>query len=718
MNHEPTRAACPLFSHETRAPDGPLQRVLLATLTAIAFLAAGVEPSGAQAPRHPGLVYSPAGVPRHVTPLPQVRPAGPLVPTTPRALPAAGGSWQIVPIAPSVGLCNPLLLTDGTVMVHHCNSAAWYKLTPDNTGSYIHGTWSPLASLPVVGATQYAPQYHASAVLGDGRVIIAGGEYNGSSTEVWTNLGAIYDPVANAWTAVSPPSGWNEIGDAASVVLQNGTFMLGGCCLFPDGNALLNPATLTWTATGAPVDGAGYHYQDEQGYTLLPNGNVLTIDVWTNYPAGGATNAEQYAPSSGTWTGAGSTPVSLPDPAQCGNWEIGPAVLRPDGTVVAFGGNSGCASLVTSLGASAAADPTAIYNTVTNSWAAGPNVPAVCVATTAFPTTNCTLADAPAAVLPNGNILFAASAGYGQPTTHFFEFTTANTVSQVADTAYFASSNSAFYYNFLVLPTGQILATDFSNAPEVYTPTGTANPSWAPAIVAAFAPTVVNPGTTYSLSGTQFNGLSQGTNYGDDVQAATNYPLVQITNLTTSHVFYARTTGFNNSTSCGLSPNAACFTYFSVPAGIETGPSRLVVIANGISSAALGITVTTGLAPPAAPTGLTATAGYGQVTLQWTASAGATSYTIYVGTSPFGESLTPVKTGVTGTSVTLGNLVAGTKYYFFVQAVGTGGSGGGSQEVSSTVLGTAGSGDGPLPIWALGALGAGLLGAASRRLRA
>ena len=533
-------------------------------------------------------VRTAASLPRHSTPLPQVPPLGPQQATSPRVLPPSGGTWQAVTTAPVNGLCNPLLLTDGTVMVHECNSPYWYKLTPDITGSYVNGTWSHIASLPVIGGTQYAPQYHASAVLPDGRVIIMGGEYNGSGTEVWTNLGAIYDPVADSWSAVSAPTvtGWTQIGDAESVVLADGTFMLASCCGYPDVDALFDAATLTWTATGAP--NAGFNYQDEQGYELLPNGNVLTIDIWTNYStSGNATNAEQYVPASSAWMSAGNTPVSLPDPYVCGNFEIGPAVMRPDGTLVAFGGNTGCSALVTALGSAAAVDRTAIYNSTTGSWSAGPKVPAVCTATSGFPTAHCTLADAPAALLPNGNILFAASSGYGQIPTHFFEFTSKNVIKQVADTLFYASSSSSFYYNFLVLPNGQILATDFSATAEVYTPTGTHLASWAPAISVGF-PKKVTPGDSYVISGTQFNGLSQGAYYGDDVQGSTNYPLVRITNVTTGHVFYARTA---NHSTMSIEPGASGSTTFTVPAAIDTGASDLVVIANGIASKPVKITV-------------------------------------------------------------------------------------------------------------------------------
>jgi len=517
---------------------------------------------------------NPAARSQFLSQLPR-HPTGASIATNPRSLPPAGGTWQVGAHPGPDGLCNPLLLTDGTVIGAACNSPAWYKLTPDIHGSYVNGTWSAIASLPVIGGVQYAPQYHASAVLPDGRVIIMGGEYNGSGTEVWTNLGAIYDPVANTWTAVSAPGGsaWSQIGDAESTVLADGTFMLAACCGSPAVDALFNPANLTWTSTGAP--NAGQLYQDEQGYELLPNGNVLTIDIWTNYPNGGATNAEQYNPSTGTWTSAGNTPVSLPDPATCGNWEIGPAVVRPDGTVVAFGGNTGCVAPT--------ADPTAIYDSSNGTWTRGPNLPAVCGSNGK---TSCDLADAPAALLPNGNILFAASSGYGNSPTHFFEFTSANAISQVADTIDFAGSSGAYYYNFLVLPTGQILSTDFSTKPEFYTPVGSPNASWAP-VISTF-PSSVSAGTTYPISGTQFNGLSQGAYYGDDAQMATNYPIVQITNSGTGHVFYAQTTGASNSS---IAPGTAVSANFTVPESVETGASTLVVIANGIPSAPVSVTV-------------------------------------------------------------------------------------------------------------------------------
>jgi hypothetical protein len=86
----------------------------------------------------------------------------------------------------------------------------------------------------------------------------------------------------------------------------------------------------------------------------------------------------------------------------------------------------------------------------------------------------------------------------------------------------------------------------------------------------------------------QLNGLTQGASYGDDYQSATNYPLVRITYASTGRVVYART--FNMS-SMAVTPNLASHAQFQVPPGAPAGKAALVVVANGISSAPITVTV-------------------------------------------------------------------------------------------------------------------------------
>jgi PASTA domain-containing protein/List-Bact-rpt repeat protein len=124
---------------------------------------------------------------------------------------------------------------------------------------------------------------------------------------------------------------------------------------------------------------------------------------------------------------------------------------------------------------------------------------------------------------------------------------------------------------------------------EVFTDPGSPNPAWAPTITSV--PTKLAVGITYTLAGLQLNGLSDGAAFGDDYQDSTDYPLVQITNGGTGHVAYARTSGMTNRS---IAPGESSCTSFKLPGGIETGPSELRVIANGIASTPVPVTIGAG----------------------------------------------------------------------------------------------------------------------------
>jgi hypothetical protein len=136
----------------------------------------------------------------------------------------------------------------------------------------------------------------------------------------------------------------------------------------------------------------------------------------------------------------------------------------------------------------------------------------------------------------------------------------------------------------LLLPSGQILLTDFSGDIELYNSTITGEDrefqrEIAPVVF--HAPQELVRGSSQKIYGIRFNGVTQGAAYGDDTQAATNFPLVRITNLKTSHVFYSRTHGHS---SMAVASDDLVWTDFDVPANQETGPSKLEVVANGIAS--------------------------------------------------------------------------------------------------------------------------------------
>jgi hypothetical protein len=139
----------------------------------------------------------------------------------------------------------------------------------------------------------------------------------------------------------------------------------------------------------------------------------------------------------------------------------------------------------------------------------------------------------------------------------------------------------------MVIPTGEILVSNGTLA-QLYTPAKNKyKQAWAPKIKRF--PATVTRGSTYKISGQQFNGLSQAESFGDEFETATNYPLVRITNTATGHVFYART--HDHSTMGVATGTARVSTSFDVPASAETGSSSLVVVANGIPSKPVTVTV-------------------------------------------------------------------------------------------------------------------------------
>jgi hypothetical protein len=465
---------------------------------------------------------------------------------------ASAQKWQPLNHPPSAPIGAIALLTDGTVLLHEEQDGSpqkWYKLTPDNTGSYINGTIKPIAST----VSTYGPFYFGSVVLPDGRYIIEGGEYNLGSA-AWTNLGAIYDPVKNKWTPVNPPAGWANIGDAQAILLANGTYTQADCCEGVN-QAYFNPKTLKWT--NLTNTGKADRF-DEEGWGLLPNGDILTVDAID------APNSEVFNPATKKWTSAGSTIVRLEDPS---SQEVGPLVLRPDGTVFAAG-----------AAPAGTAGHTSIYNTATKKWKPGPDFPKVNGVALACD-------DAPSAVEINGNVIVMTGPPVFGTGAVFFEWngTKLTKIAQPPN----AVNDGAYYGHLLELPSGQLLFSDFSTDLEVFTPKGTYKAAWQPKITSV--PTTLTHGKSYVVKGTQLSGLTNGGAYGDDFQDSTNYALVRITNTATKHVFYAKTT---NPSSFGVQTGTTVeSTNFAVPSGIETGASTLEVVTNGIPSAPTSVTV-------------------------------------------------------------------------------------------------------------------------------
>jgi hypothetical protein len=462
--------------------------------------------------------------------------------------PFAPGEWTVLNNTPPTGIGHVMLLTDGSVLAINSGCATtgnWYRLVPDRDGSYVDGKWMSAGNMPA----GYNPLYFASQVVPSGAVVVMGGEYNACNSD-WTTMGALYSPWTNKWTTLKAPSGWTSIGDASSIVLPSGKMMLANCCSKQEAILTLTGGVASWTSTGAGKADTNA----EEGWTMLPGGNVMTIDVYVNESCCGK-GYQIYDPVTGKWTTpANNTDVNLVNAKAS---EIGPAALLPNGTVFAAGATAN----------------NAIYDVATGKWAAGPSFG-----------NGLDIADGPSAVLPDGNLLLNTSPGVYGTGDEFFEWdgSKLHGVAGPVD----AAVDSSYYGHMVVLPTGQVLFTDFSTTVEVYTPAGSPCKGCAPTI-ASVAATLKHGSVNNVIKGTQLNGLTQGAYYGDDDQSFTNFPLVRITD-STGRVVYCRTHGWPVGVATG---SKVVSTEFDIPTGIALGAGSLEVVTNGIASEAVQVTI-------------------------------------------------------------------------------------------------------------------------------
>lgn len=459
------------------------------------------------------------------------------------------GSWATIANASPASIATMLLLTDGTVLAQGVSTNKWYRYRPDANGDYANGTWTTVAD------SVHAPLYYASGVLRDGRVIVVGGEYD-SGAMIWLVNAELYDPVANTWTTLPTPAGWLRIGDAPGCVLPDGRFIVGE--VLSRRTAIYDPATNAWTAAADKLNTVS-----EESWSLLPDGSIHAVDC-SNPP-----NAEKYIIAADTWVPAGATLDGLVDAIS----EIGASVLLPDGRLFVIGATSFTALYT----------PPPIANQP-GTWARGPSIPEV------NPGQPLGAVDAPAALLPNGKVLFTVGPitipARFNPPTFFFEYDPATNVISAAPAAATAS-DVAYTGRMLVLPTGQVMYSAYSTTVDLYTPDLAPDPVWRPTITSC--PATLRPGRRFTLAGRQINGLSQSSYYGNDATQATNYPIVRLESTSSPAVHYLRTSDFST---MGLQTGTVIHRCaVTVPSTVPLGSYRLRVIANGIASDASLVTV-------------------------------------------------------------------------------------------------------------------------------
>ena len=216
---------------------------------------------------------------------------------------------------------------------------------------------------------------------------------------------------------------------------------------------------------------------------------------------------------------------------------------------------------------------TAFYDPTANSWAAGPDTPG-----------NFGAVDAPAAELPNGHIVYAADNSPNfttpfHPPTKVFEFDpVAGTTTEITPPDPLLANGPSYVTRMALLPTGQVLFSDSGRQLWVYTGDGAPTPSLRPAINNIS----YNGGGVFTLTGTQLNGQSAGSGYGDDVENDSNFPIVRLTTAT-GNVYYCRTSNWSSVGVDGGDPGTQTVN-FTLNSGVTAGNYAVTVVGAGIPS--------------------------------------------------------------------------------------------------------------------------------------
>jgi hypothetical protein len=451
------------------------------------------------------------------------------------------GFWTpLATKAPDDNLGGMLLLSDGSVIAKTKAGGSdgigsiYNRLTPDIHGSYVNGTWSSIAPM------NDTRLYYSSQILMDGRVYVAGGEYGTGGAK-----GEVYNPLTDTWTPT--PNQGQTFSDANSEILPDGRVLnalvnQGG----PTATVIYNPLNNTYIP-GPPTIGS----HNESSWVKLADSSIIMIAI-------GSTSSSRYIPSLNQWIADATVPVNLYD---IFGFETGAALLLPDGRAFFIGATSKTAYYTPS------------GNLTPGTWAAGPDIP-----------DGKGQPDAPAAMMVNGKILMPVSpapisGNVFQPPTTFYEFDyLSNTFTAIVAPGGGANINKPCYEsNLLTLPDGNVLYGVFDSSQYyIYTPAGAPLAAGKPTISSV----IQNGCNAFTLTGTLFNGISEGACYGDDWQMATNYPIVRVSSG--GNVYYARSFNWN---STGVQRGtSADTTQFTLPVGLPSGSYYLQVIANGIAS--------------------------------------------------------------------------------------------------------------------------------------
>ncbi|MFE7598360.1 Kelch repeat-containing protein [Streptomyces sp. NPDC057494] len=289
----------------------------------------------------------------------------------PRPARAAGGGWTAagevpVPLVYWHGQYEgPVTLKDGRALAAGGAGPLLQALADSCVYEPGPGTWT------VTGSLVRDRRLHSLTALADGRALAAGGVPGRQAYPQPSFAHAeLFDPGGGTWRATTEMTKARN-GHSATLLGDGRVLVAGGqrprarhgMLTLADAE-IFDPEHETWEPTGAMAVARWHHMA-----VPLPGGRVLAVGGMVGTTRYGGDPAlglcEVYDPGSGTWEPTGSLSAAR---------ALHQAVPLPDGSVLAVGGESGRAADDARFRPYSLAS-TELYDVVTGEWRPGPPLP-------------------------------------------------------------------------------------------------------------------------------------------------------------------------------------------------------------------------------------------------------------------------------------------------------------------------------------------------------
>jgi N-acetylneuraminic acid mutarotase len=228
-------------------------------------------------------------------------------------------------------LPTAVLLPDGKVLVAGGLGRGTSPASSNSAEIYDPGTgtWSAAGTMTVERGG------HTATLLGNGKVLVAGGTTGSFMNPVVHASSELYEPATGAWSASGSFATARAFHKAVTLASGRALIVGGGNVVSTSYGAtdLHDNATGLWTGTGSLATPRSSHTA-----TLLPNGRVLVAGGLG--VAGTLASVEIYDPATGTWSAGVNLRVGRLNHA---------AVLLADGRVLVVGGQGSGAATSTEI---------------------------------------------------------------------------------------------------------------------------------------------------------------------------------------------------------------------------------------------------------------------------------------------------------------------------------------------------------------------------------